>query len=149
MLTDLDEAALQTYRSSVVDPPDFDEFWARTLESARGHELGAAFEPVDPMLATVEVFDVTFAGFGGHPIRGWLYLPRYATGSLPAVVQFEGYGGGRGHVYESLLWSAAGYAHLKMDTRGQGSSYRRGATGDPVGPSGPALVYHDRAYKRV
>jgi cephalosporin-C deacetylase-like acetyl esterase len=33
MLTDLDEAALHTYRSSVVDPRDFDEFWARTIEA--------------------------------------------------------------------------------------------------------------------
>lgn len=139
MLTDLDEPALRTYRSSVVDPPDFDEFWKRTLDESRTHPLGAAFEPVDSLLATVDVFDVTFAGFGGHPIRGWLYLPRHRSGPLPGVVQYQGYGGGRGHMYESLLWSAAGYAHLMMDTRGQGSSYARGVTADPVGPRGPAF----------
>jgi cephalosporin-C deacetylase len=139
MLTDLDEAALHTYRSSVVDPPDFDEFWSRTIEAAHAYELAAAFEPVDAMLATVDVFDVTFAGFGGHPIRGWLYVPRHATSRLPGVVEFQGYGGGRGHFYDSLLWSAAGYAHLMMDTRGQGSGHHRGSTGDPVGPSGPTF----------
>lgn len=139
MLTDLDEAGLYAYRSSVVDPPDFDQFWSDTIVAARAFDLGATFEPVDARLATVEVFDVTFAGFGGHPIRGWLYLPRHLSGPLPGVVQYQGYGGGRGHFYESLLWSAVGYAHLMMDTRGQGSGHHRGATGDPVGPSGAAF----------
>lgn len=139
MLTDLAEDGLQAYRSSVLDPPDFDEFWSATLAAARGHDLNPRFVPVDVALSTVDVFDVTFAGFAGHPIRGWLLLPRHAKRPLPGVVQFQGYGGGRGHPYEALLWSAAGYAHLMMDTRGQGSSHHRGATGDPAGPAGPAF----------
>ena len=139
MLTDLDEAALHTYRSSVTDPPDFDEFWARTLAETDTHPLDVAVEPVESLLETVDVFDVTFAGFGGHPVRGWLYLPRHLPGPRPGVVRYQGYGGGRGHMYESLLWSAAGYPQLMMDTRGQGSGYARGATGDPVGPTGPTF----------
>jgi cephalosporin-C deacetylase len=139
MLTDLDEAGLAAYRSAVVDPPDFDDFWAATLAATREHDLGLVLEPVDSGLATVEVFDVTFAGFGGHPIRGWLYVPRHVPRPLPGVVQYMGYGGGRGHMYEALLWSAAGYAHLMMDVRGQGANHHPGATGDPVGPSGPVF----------
>jgi cephalosporin-C deacetylase len=137
MLIDLDEAGLQAYRSAVVDPEDFDEFWATTLAATREHDLGLLLEPVDAGLATVDVFDVTFAGFGGHPIRGWLYRPRHVPGPLPGIVQYMGYGGGRGHVYEALLWSAAGYAHLMMDVRGQGTNHHPGVTGDPVGPTGP------------
>ena len=137
MLTDLDEAGLYAYRSTVTDPPDFDEFWSRTL--AEDHALDVQLTPVDALLATVDIFDVTFAGFGGHPIKGWLYLPRNLTGPLPGVVRYQGYGGGRGHMYESLLWASAGYAHFMMDSRGQGSGYARGATGDPVGPSGPSI----------
>src|SRR5512139_137875 len=140
MLTDLDEPALHAYRSTVNDPVDFDAFWSGTLAENRAHPLAATFEPVDSGLATVDIFDVTFAGFGGHPIRGWLYLPRHLSGPLPGLVRYQGYGGGRGHMYESLLWASAGYAHLMMDTRGQGSSYARGATGDPIGPSGPAFA---------
>lgn len=140
MLTDLDERGLQAYRSAVVDPEDFDEFWRVTLDEASAFELAVQRHPVASMLETVEVFDVSFTGFGGHPIRAWLYLPKHrGEVPLPGIVQYQGYGGGRGHHLESLLWSAAGYAHLSMDTRGQGSSGRRGATGDPVGTPGPAF----------
>jgi cephalosporin-C deacetylase len=139
MLTDLDEEQLWAYRSRVVDPPDFDTFWTDTLEQAATSDVVPDFVPVDPLLSTVDVFDVSFTGFGGHRIRGWLYLPRHNSGPLPGVVQYQGYGGGRGHHLQSLLWSAAGYAHLVMDTRGQGAGYTRGATGDPVGSSGPAV----------
>jgi cephalosporin-C deacetylase len=138
MLTDLDEDALWAYRSKVEDPPGFDDFWADTIAEAARHPLAASFTAVDARLATTEVFDVAFAGFGGHVIRGWLHLPRQRSGPLPGIVQYQGYGGGRGHYLQSLLFSAAGYAHLTMDTRGQGSGWSRGSTGDPVGPSGPA-----------
>ena len=40
MFVDLPESELRDYRSSEVDPADFDEFWARTLDARRGgHEL--------------------------------------------------------------------------------------------------------------
>jgi cephalosporin-C deacetylase len=85
------------------------------------------------------VFDLSFSGYGGHPVRAWLRLPRHRSGRLPAVVQFHGYASGRGHPLEDLLWASAGYAHLSMDTRGQGGEYAGGDTGDPVG-SGPSAV---------
>jgi cephalosporin-C deacetylase len=47
------------------------------------------------------------------------------------VIEYIGYGGGRGQPLEWLLWSNAGYAHLVMDTRGQGSTWRSGDTPDP------------------
>jgi len=65
----------------------------------------------------------------------------YSTtaGPLPAVVEYNGYGGGRGLPHERLAWANAGYAHLFMDTRGQGSSWGSGGdTPDPVG-SGPSV----------
>ena len=90
-------------------------------------------EPVDSGLATIDVFDVTFPGFRGQPIRAWLRLPRHRTAPPPAVVQYVGYGGGRGRPTEELLWASAGFAHLQMDTRGQGSSWSVGDTADPDG----------------
>lgn len=39
---------------------------------------------------------------------------------------------------ENLLWASAGYAHLQVDTRGQGSGWSRGDTADSVG-SGPQI----------
>jgi cephalosporin-C deacetylase len=140
--TDLPEADLWRYRSGQTEPDDFDAFWAETLAEARAHGGEVRLTPVRTGLATVDAFDVTFPGFGGEPVRAWLRLPRGASGPLPAVVQFVGYGGGRGHVLENLLWASAGYAHLQMDTRGQGSGWSRGATPDsgPAGPQVPGVM---------
>lgn len=135
MLFDLPLEQLRTYQPPRTEPEDFDAFWDQTLESARTFPLEARFEPADFGLVTVETFDVTFRGFGGHPIRGWLMLPRHRREPLPCVVEYIGYGGGRGTPYVWLLWSGAGYAHLVMDTRGQGSMWVRGDTPDPA-PAG-------------
>ncbi|MFO7252998.1 MAG: acetylxylan esterase [Actinomycetes bacterium] len=138
MLFDLPLEKLREYRPERDEPADFDEFWARTLEEARALRKPPSFEPYDAGLATVEVFDVTFSGFGGHPIKAWLLLPRHIEGRLPCVVEYIGYGGGRGLAHERLTWSAAGYAHLVMDTRGQGSNgWISGDTPDPDADGAP------------
>ncbi|MFD5074922.1 acetylxylan esterase [Streptomyces sp. NPDC058371] len=136
-LFDLPLDELRGYRSASAEPEGFDTFWAKTLQEAREHELGARFEPVETQLKVVEVFDVTFAGFGGHPVKGWLTLPAGTDAPIPTVVEFVGYGGGRGLPHTHLLWAAAGYAHFVMDTRGQASAWGGGDTPDPVG-SAPA-----------
>jgi cephalosporin-C deacetylase len=137
VLFDLPLAELRTYRPPRDEPADFDDFWAKSLAEARGHPLDARFEPVEAGLSSVQVFDVTFAGFGGQPIKGWLLLPRdpaaspfVKAGRLPCVVEYVGYGGGRGRPIEWLLAPSAGYAHLVMDVRGQGASWRSGDTPD-------------------
>ena len=137
MFTDLPEPALREYHSTQTEPGDFDDFWDATLAETRAHPLDLRVERVDTGLTTVDVFDVTFAGWAGQPVRAWLRVPAGATGPLPAVVQFVGYGGGRGAAVENLFWASAGFAHLQMDTRGQGSGWSVGATADPDG-SGPA-----------
>jgi cephalosporin-C deacetylase len=79
----------------------------------------------------VTVDDVTFSGFAGQPIKAWLIAPAGATDALPTVVEYIGYGGGRAAPFEWLAWASAGYAHLVMDTRGQGSAWSHGDTPDP------------------
>ena len=130
---DLPAAELPAYRSNVTAPPDFDSFWTRTLGEAREHDLDAQFEPYDAGLAAFEVFDVTYAGFGGHRVKGWYIKPRGVPGNGDCVVKFIGYNGGRGFPHEHLLWPASGRPVLVMDTRGQGSGWSRGDTADPVG----------------
>lgn len=138
MLTARDLPDLWAYRSDFREPEDFDAFWHGTLAEARTRPARLELTPVETGLETVEVFDAVFPGFGGHPVRGWLRLPRLRSAPLPAVVQFHGYGSGRGAPVEDLLWSSAGYAHLLVDTRGQGGAWAGGgATPDPVG-SGPS-----------
>ncbi|GAB3069913.1 acetylxylan esterase [Micromonospora schwarzwaldensis] len=142
MFTDLTEAELRQHRSDLREPPDFDAFWAETLAEARSCGDPTSVTPVPTPLAAVDVFDVTFPGFAGQPVRAWLRVPRGASTPLPTVVQYVGYGGGRGHPLENLLWSAAGFAHLQMDTRGQGSGWSRGDTPDvaAAGPQAPGMA---------
>lgn len=143
MLTERDLPELWAYRSAYREPAGFDAFWKDTLDGARDRPARLDLTPVDTGLETVDVFDARFPGFGGHPVSGWLRLPRHRGGPLPAVVQFHGYGSGRGAPIEDLLWSSAGYAHLIVDTRGQGGAYAGGgATPDPVGagPSHPGFL---------
>lgn len=135
---DLIHPDLAAYRSDVTAPADFDRFWQSTLAEARAAGGEVVLQPAATTLHAVEVFDVTFPGFGGHPVKGWLILPRHRTGRLPLVVQFVGYGGGRGLPHEELHWAASGFVHFKMDTRGQGSVWSLGDTPDPVG-SAPAF----------
>jgi cephalosporin-C deacetylase len=127
---DFSHDELKRYLPARDEPSDFDVFWQDTLADVRQHALEARFAPVDVGLKTIDVFDVTYNGYGGQPIKGWLTLPHHRSGRLPCVVEYIGYGGGRGFAFDWLLFASAGYAHLVMDTRGQGSSWRQGDTPD-------------------
>ena len=128
---DLPYDELVTYKPPRNEPADFDAFWQATLAEAREHALNPQFVPYDLGLKTLDVFDASFAGYGGQEIKGWLLLPRRREGKLPCVVEYIGYGGGRGSPLNFLAWAAAGYATFVMDTRGQGSTWQPGDTPDP------------------
>lgn len=136
MLFDLPLDQLREYRPELSKPVDFDAFWSRSLSENAG-PVGAEFTFVESGLRTVDVFDVAFGGFGGDRVRAWMIMPRDRPDPLPCVVEYAGYGGGRGLPHERLVWSAAGYAHFVMDTRGQGSDGRVGTTGDGAYPTDP------------
>jgi cephalosporin-C deacetylase len=133
--TDLPIEELRSYTPDLAVPSDLAQFWANTLAETRSWAIDARFKAVQTGLVLVDTFDVTFRGFGGSPIRAWLQIPSGLEGALPAVVEFVGYGGGRGTPHDHLLWASAGFAHLVMDTRGQGSHWSPGDTAD-TGSSG-------------
>jgi cephalosporin-C deacetylase len=138
--TDFSASELRAYSPALAEPADLATFWENTLEETRSRPLTARFEPVETGLRTVTSYDVAFGGYGGTTVRGWLHLPCYWSAEdepLAAVVQYQGYGSGRGLVQEDVFWASAGYAQLIMDTRGQGSGWSPGQTHDPEG-SGPA-----------
>ena len=136
--TDLTLDELRAYRSAAEVPADFDEFWDRTLAESRAAGGDVILVPADSPVSELVVEDLTFAGFGGEPIRGWVIRPRDAT-PRATVVQYLGYGGGRGLAHEHLQWASSGFVHVVMDTRGQGSAWGTGGdTPDPHG-SGPAF----------
>jgi len=156
---DLPVDELRAYRPEVAEPADFDAFWRSTLAESRAVAEPPRLTRVDSPLSLVEVFDVEFSGFAGDPVKGWFLVPADAAGPLPAVVEYNGYGGGRGLPHERLQWAASGYAYFFMDTRGQGSAWGTGgSTPDPHGAGAsfpgfmtrgiddPADYYYRRVY---
>ena len=154
---DMIQPELGQYQSSVVMPDDFEAFWASTLAEARAAGGDVTITKATTTLKAITTYDVTFPGFGGHPVKGWLIVPTHREGRLPLVVQYIGYGGGRGLPHEQLHWAASGFAYFKMDTRGQGSVWSVGETPDPVGTNASfpgfmtrgILDRNDYYYRRV
>ncbi len=155
---DLPLPELTSFRPDVREPADFDDFWATTIAEARAAGGSVDVVPAASPLTAIDVFDVTFPGFAGDPIKAWLTVPRGAETPLPAVVEYVGYGGGRGLPIERIVWAASGYAHLVMDTRGQGAMWGSGGhTADPHGTGSSAKGFmtrgiddpHDYYYRRV
>jgi cephalosporin-C deacetylase len=156
-LTDLPLDVLRTYRGDVTEPADLDAFWAGSLAVARRHDLALTLSAYDgPALPALRIDDVRFAGWNGEPVAAWLVRPAHVPGPLPVVVEFIGYSGGRGLPVDRTTWAAAGFAHLVVDTRGQGHD-----TPDPdpdvaggqwvrgfmtKGIDDPATYYYRRAY---
>ena len=132
---DLSLPELEAYRPDVREPADFDAFWDETLAASRAAGGEVEMTRVATPLTSFDVFDLTFPGFAGEPIKAWFMVPAGAEEPLPAVVEYVGYGGGRGLPSERLPWPSTGRAYLIMDTRGQGSTWSRGDTPPP--PRGP------------
>ncbi|TDB77180.1 acetylxylan esterase [Micromonospora sp. KC723] len=150
----LDE--LRQYAPTVTEPADFDEFWRDTLAEATTRPALLDIRPEATHLRLVDSWDVTFAGFAGDPVRAWYTRPAGVDTPLATVVEYAGYGRGRGLPHERLTWPVAGYAHLLMDNRGQAGQYGVGDTRDPHGAAGGPwpvtwgiLRPHDYYYRRL
>ncbi len=139
-LTDnLSAEQLVGYRPDVDEPADFEGFWRDTLAETRDAGGAWTLEPAPTPITEFVVEDLTFPGFAGEPVRAWVIRPR-RDDTLPVVVEYLGYNGGRGLPGERLHWASAGYVHVVMDSRGQGSGWGSGGdTPDPHG-SGPAVA---------
>ncbi|MFI2641118.1 acetylxylan esterase [Streptomyces sp. NPDC018610] len=156
-LTDLTLAQCLALRPDPDEPADLDAFWNQTLREARSAGDRPRFTPVDTGLTQVTTYDATVPGFAGQPVRGWLHLPAGARRPLGCVVEFLGYGRGRGLPHEQLLWADAGHAHFIMDTRGQGWSTAGGDTADGAALNGEVPGFltrgvespHDHYYRRL
>ncbi|TDB69324.1 acetylxylan esterase [Micromonospora sp. KC721] len=135
---DLPPDQLRQYAPAVAEPADFDDFWHTTLADAAARPALLDVRPERTDLRLVDSWDVTFAGFAGDPVRAWYTRPAGVDAPLATVVEYVGYGRGRGLPHERLTWPVAGYAHLLMDSRGQAGQYGVGDTPDPHGaPGGP------------
>lgn len=130
MFFDLSLKDLQKYLPERFEQNDFDVFWHNELENNKKFNFDYKLEKVNFGLKLVDTYDVTFTGYNGQKIKAWLILPANISDKIPCIVEFLGYGGGRGFPTDWLLWSSCGFAHFIMDTRGQGSSWSPGSTPD-------------------
>jgi cephalosporin-C deacetylase len=158
LLADLPLAELRHYQPEVAEPADFDDFWADQVATARSERGEASFTAVESPVQHATVYDVTFPGYGGEPIKGWFLAPHRGSPDNAVIVEYVGYGGGRGDPLDWLRWSCAGHPHLIMDCRGQGGGWRRADTpdlGDRGAPSTPGFLTrgiadpHDHYYTRL
>ena len=79
---DLPLSELWALREEIPEPDGLDAFWEHTLAQASAVPLDVRVTPVETILTTVASYDVTYAGYGGAPIKAWLHLPS-ASSSKP------------------------------------------------------------------
>ena len=141
---DLSIEELRDYRPEIREEPDFDTFWDETLADSRKYPMSASFQPVSHPFDYLDIYDVSFPGFEGQPVKAWFLRPRGAKEALPCLIEYIGYGGGRSLPHEWLTMASAGMAHFVMDTRGQGAAWSSGDTPDietrPEGGQHPGFM---------
>lgn len=144
-LFDLPLTELQQYRYPRTPPADLREFWDTTLAESRAAAGEPVITPARHRMTAFDASDLTYTGFGGEPVKAWWLRPAgWDSSPRPAVIEYLGYGGGRGLVHERLLWPAHGYHYVVVDTRGQGSLWNTGDTPDPHGSAPAADGYLTR-----
>ncbi|NCW35575.1 MAG: hypothetical protein EBW02_00005, partial [Methylophilaceae bacterium] len=60
---------LETYKPTLTKAPDFEGFWSSSLKLYP--QSDAVLNQISSPIKTVDIFDVTIAGFNGDPIKGW------------------------------------------------------------------------------
>ena len=83
---------LAKYKSTVVKPDDFQEFWNQTLRETELVELNPRLS-LDPMRSNddVEVFTARYASYESLEIAGWYARPRNYSEPLPGLLFVPGY----------------------------------------------------------
>ena len=137
MLNDWPLDVLQRYLPEIAEPPGLADFWDRTLHETRLMISVRAFELVDTGLTLVDTYDVTFAGYGGQEVRGWLRVPAGTETPLPTVDRLPGIRRRprtrpRADHLASRRIRAPAHGHA-----GQGSVWKIGATPDAEPGSNP------------
>ena len=85
-LFDMPIDELEAFRPSIDEPSDFDRFWTDTLRETDEQALDISFTRVAPGLENIEAFDLSFVGFGGQRINGWMLIPGPLDEPRPCVV---------------------------------------------------------------
>lgn len=149
------EEQMQSYEKYIPKPTkkaDFNDFWDITIEESKLLPLNAEYKRLPYPIEQIEVFDVSYQGFGGTPIKAYYIRPMDHVHNLPCIITFHGYGGNKGSVSNYMKWLIQGYAVLAVDCRGQGESgestyYSNGSTG--TWATQGLLDKHEYYYRKV
>src|SRR5215204_5030338 len=127
----------EKFGTSVVRPPDFDEFWAAIMAEANAIPLNPSMEHV-PMRSTdeVDVYEIGYDSLDGLRIAGWYCRPKesYLKPPYPALLIVPGY------ISEPTLpksWAKQGYAAVGIAHRGKLRSNSQ------FNPGYPGLLTHN------
>jgi cephalosporin-C deacetylase len=127
----------EAFQTSLIRPPDFDDFWASILAESDAIPLNASVEPI-PHRSTeqVEVFEIHYDSLDGVRVAGWYARPRetYLPPPYPGLLIVPGY------VSEPTLpksWAKLGYATVGVAPRGKLRSNRQ------FNPGYPNLLLHN------
>jgi cephalosporin-C deacetylase len=125
------------HETSVVRPPDFEEFWRETMAEVDQIPLNASISRV-PMRSTpeVDVFEIHYDSLYGLRIAGWYCRPTesYVPPPYPGLLIVPGY------ISEPTLpksWAKMGYAAVGVAPRGKLRSNSR------FNPGYPGLLVRD------
>jgi len=88
----LNKSNLSNYKSSVVKPRDFQEFWEQTLDATERIDLNPKLT-LDHMRSNdhVEVFEAVYSSYDSLEIAGWYARPRNYSEPLPGLLFVPGY----------------------------------------------------------
>lgn len=112
---------LYRYNPDVAAPLDLTEFWNRTIKEAKECPCVGIRVQTETPFPAMDVYHVTYEGYDNTPLKGWYIVPKFTMErSLPCVVLFHGYTGGKGYPEQYADWLMLGYAVFAVDVRGQG-----------------------------
>ena len=116
---DLPLHELERYKPALTREADFDDFWDRTLRELADIPLAYELEPYDYPARGVAVYKLSYRGFRGSHIEGWLAMPS-GDGPHPGLALYHGYNWAfEGNLNETVNWALHGYAAFAMHCRGQ------------------------------
>lgn len=117
MIETMPLSELKEYRGRLEVPADFTQFWQETVDATEipsNYEL----ELKDFNLDFVECFDLRFRCQPAAQVYAKCMLPKKKA-ALPVIFYFHGYQGQGPDWSEMFKFTAAGYAVICMDVRGQ------------------------------
>ncbi|WP_010271098.1 acetylxylan esterase [Paenibacillus senegalensis] len=145
---------LEQYKPELTAENDFAAFWEKAKRQSSAAPLRATIEQVDYPLKTVSLYNISYEGADGTPIRGWYMVPEGSSTPMPALIRYHGYSGHSGLPHSALPWTNMGIAVLAIDIRGQGGlspDYARYPAGGmagwmTLGLTDPEQYYYRQVY---